>query len=103
MKKEEQISVISEVKTWIFPGIVSLIGILTGIMLTSIQHDLAEVKSDIKLLMAQSNIDKTRIDNLERQVFKSVNAAAPVEPINEELPRENQYAVLADNKIKYTK
>ena len=29
---------------------------------------LADVKADIKVLMAQSNIDKTRIDNLERRV-----------------------------------
>lgn len=101
MNKQES-SVITEVKTWIFPGIISLIGIFAGMMLNSIKSDLAEVKSDVKALMAQSNIDKTRIDNLERQVFKSVTAA-PLKPFNEQEPKEVVYAVLPDNKIKFSK
>ena len=98
--EEKESSAISEVKTWIFPGIVSLIGLFAGMMLNGIQQDLAEVKSDIKILMAQSNIDKTRIDNLERQVYKST-AAAPIQPSREESTREVMYAVLPDNKIKF--
>lgn len=102
MRKEES-SVIGEVKTWIFPGIVTLIGIFAGMMLNNIQTDLAEVKSDVKLLMAQSNVDKTRIDNLERQVFKSVTLTVPTQPLEREEPKENQYAVLTDNKLKTVK
>lgn len=50
-------------KAWVFPSLVSILGIM-------IWHDVNEVKQDVKLLMAQSNIDKTRIDNLERMVYK---------------------------------
>lgn len=55
---------IAQIKAWLFP---SLITILAGI----IWNDVQEIKSDVKALMAQSNIDKTRIDNLERLVYKS--------------------------------
>lgn len=51
-------------KNWIFPGLVSILGVL-------IWQDVTEIKQDVKALMAQSNIDKTRIDNLERAVFKT--------------------------------
>lgn len=49
-------------KSWAFPGLVMILA-------TIIWQDVREIKSDIKALMAQSNIDKTRIDNLERSVF----------------------------------
>ncbi len=49
-------------KNWIFPGLVSILGMM-------IWQDVSEIKSDVKALMAQSNIDKTRIDNLERAVY----------------------------------
>jgi hypothetical protein len=101
MNKQES-SVITEVKTWIFPGIISLIGIFAGMMLNGIKSDLAEVKADVKALMAQSNIDKTRIDNLERQVYKSV-ASTPLRPFEKEPVRDMVYAVLPDNKIKFSK
>ena len=54
-------SIITAVKNWIFPGLVSLATI-------SIINDLNQIKTDIRTLMAQSNIDKTRIDNIERRV-----------------------------------
>lgn len=55
---------VSQIKAWLFP---SLITILAGI----IWNDVQEIKGDVKSLMAQSNIDKTRIDNLERIIFQS--------------------------------
>lgn len=42
-----------------------------------IWNDVNEIKSDVKALMAQSNIDKTRIDALERQVYKTTSYKAP--------------------------
>jgi hypothetical protein len=48
--------------------------------------------------MAQSNIDKTRIDNLERQIYKA-STPNPVLPVNDEQPRANQYAILTNNKL----
>ena len=58
---------IATFKVWIFPSLVSLVSLL-------IWNDVNEIKADVKLLMAQSNIDKTRIDNLERQMFKQTSA-----------------------------
>lgn len=53
---------IAALKLWIFPSLVSILGMM-------IWNDVNEIKSDVKALMAQSNIDKTRIDNLERAVY----------------------------------
>ncbi len=55
---------IEQVKSWIFPTLVSIVSLM-------IWHDVNEMKADIKQLIVQSNIDKTRIDNLERQVYKT--------------------------------
>lgn len=68
-------SAIVAFKVWIFPSLVSMLGLM-------ILHDVNEVKADVKVLMAQSNIDKTRIDNLERAVFKQ-QASAPLRPAEE--------------------
>lgn len=87
---------IAAFKVWIFPSLVSLVSLL-------IWNDVNEIKADVKALMAQSNIDKTRIDNLERQVYKMGAATAPSLPINQEVPRPNQFAVLIDNKLKTIK
>lgn len=84
---------IAAFKVWIFPTLVSLVSLL-------IWNDVNEIKSDVKLLMAQSNIDKTRIDNIERQLFKTNSASLPVIPEKEHIVT---YAVLTDNKIKFRK
>ena len=52
---------VNQIKVWFFP-------ILMGILGTIIWSDVKDIKADVKALMAQSNIDKTRIDNLEKQV-----------------------------------
>lgn len=62
-------------KVWIFPSLVSILAMM-------IWNDVSEIKADVKALMAQSNVDKTRIDNLERNVFKT-QASAPVAPAEE--------------------
>jgi len=85
---------IAAFKVWVFPTLVSLVSLL-------IWNDVNEIKSDVKLLMAQSNIDKTRIDNIERQMFKASNKIpSPFIPKREE---ETIYAVLVDNKFKFRK
>lgn len=50
-------------KAYLFPALVSIISAM-------IWYDVTEIKQDVKALMAQSNIDKTRIDNLEKQMDK---------------------------------
>ena len=82
-------SSIAAFKVWIFPSLVSLVSLL-------IWNDVNEIKADVKLLMAQSNIDKTRIDNLERQMFKA--ASAPIAPIPEVPEYQEVVAVLPDDK-----
>lgn len=51
-----------KIKVWLFPTLVSIISVF-------IWQEVKEIKSDVKALLAQSNIDKTRIDNLERTVY----------------------------------
>jgi hypothetical protein len=63
-------STLAQFKSWIFPGLVSILGMM-------IWQDVTEIKADVKALMAQSNIDKTRIDNLERQVYKTATYKIP--------------------------
>ena len=82
-------SSIAAFKVWIFPSLVSLISLL-------IWNDVNEIKAHVKLLMAQSNIDKTRIDNLERQLFKA--ASTPVAPTRQLPEYQEVLAVLPDDK-----
>jgi hypothetical protein len=85
-------SSIQAFKVWVFPSLVSIISLL-------IWNDVNEIKADVKLLMAQSNIDKTRIDNLERQVYKTANSLptnVPVTPVV-----MNNVAILPDNKLTF--
>ena len=56
------VSLQQQVKIWLFPALMSILAAL-------IWHDVNEVRLDVKALMAQSNIDKTRIDTLERAVY----------------------------------
>jgi len=55
---------IEQIKAYLFPTAISIMSLM-------IWHDVSEMKADIKQLIVQSNIDKTRIDNLEREVYKS--------------------------------
>jgi hypothetical protein len=83
-------------KVWIFPSLVSILAML-------IWNDVSEIKSDVKALMAQSNIDKTRIDNLERVVYKAAPTAEyPFKGSKTDLVSVT-YAVLPENKLKIKK
>lgn len=62
---------ITQIKAWLFPTLIAILG-------TIIWNDVKEIKNDVKALMAQSNIDKTRIDNLEKRMdFFRSGAASP--------------------------
>lgn len=62
---------VNQIKVWLFPTLVAILG-------TIIWNDVKEIKNDVKSLMAQSNIDKTRIDNLEKRLdFFRSGAASP--------------------------
>ena len=60
-------SLLNGVKSWLFPSLVTILAMM-------IWHDVTEMRSDIKSLLAQSNIDKTKIDQLERDM-RSVEQA----------------------------
>lgn len=83
---------IAAFKVWVFPSLVSLVSLL-------IWNDVNEIKADVKALMAQSNIDKTRIDNIERQMFKA--SSAPLIPGSQRAEYQQLVAVLPDRKLKY--
>jgi hypothetical protein len=67
-------SMYNQFKSWIFPGLVSVMGMM-------IWNDVTEIKKDVKALMLQSSVDKTRIDNLEREMYKkSTTYKSPFPP-----------------------
>jgi hypothetical protein len=80
---------IENFKLWIFPSLVSILAMM-------IWNDVSEIKADVKALMAQSNIDKTRIDNLERIVYKKT-ASLPFNLPSTDLELES-YAILPNNR-----
>ena len=80
---------IENFKIWIFPSLVSILAVM-------IWNDVSTIKADVKALMAQSNIDKTRIDNLERLIYKKT-ASIPINLPSTELEMET-YAILPNRK-----
>jgi hypothetical protein len=76
-------------KVWIFPTLVSVLAMM-------IWNDVNEIKADVKALMAQSNIDKTRIDNLERIVYKK-EASVPSNRPSREVVFES-FAILPNSR-----
>jgi hypothetical protein len=91
VKKES--TALETFKIWIFPSLVSILAMM-------IWNDVNEIKADLKKLMAQSNIDKTRIDNLERIVYKTSSSYPSQTP---PLPRaEGIVAVLPNKEIEIT-
>jgi hypothetical protein len=53
--------VLDKIKLWLFP-------VLVTILASVIYREILEVRADVKQLLAQSNVDKTRIELLEKQV-----------------------------------
>lgn len=66
-----------KIKIWAFPVLISVVGWFIVNTLYEIKHDLELVKQDVKTLLAQSNIDKTRIDNLEREMYGKLATSIP--------------------------
>lgn len=85
---------VRSLKVWIFPTLVSLVSLL-------IWNDVQEIKSDVKALMAQSYIDKTRIDNLERVVYeKRIETTSANVPPTKTPPASQRFlAILPDTRL----
>jgi len=79
-------------KLWIFPGLVSILGLI-------IWSIVSEIRTDMKFLMTQYSADHIRIDNLERVVYAK-NLAENNQSSKEPVPpyRQDQVAVIPDNR-----
>jgi len=84
----------TQFKSWIFPGLISVMGMM-------IWNDVTEIKTDVKALIAQSNVDKTRIDNLEREIYrKSVTYKLPSLPLeSKKVLKYDMIAVINKNDV----
>ena len=74
MSESPKNSIGNSIKLYFFPSLVTILAML-------IWRDVSELRSDVKSLLAQSNIDKTEIMNLKRdveilnhQMFKPVSS-----------------------------
>lgn len=54
-------SIGTSIKLYIFPSLLSILAMM-------IWRDVSELRSDVKSLLAQSNVDKTKIEILEKEV-----------------------------------
>ena len=54
-------SIASSIKLYFFPSLVTILAML-------IWRDVSELRSDVKSLLAQSNVDKTEIQHLKKDV-----------------------------------
>lgn len=57
----EKTSIISTLKIYVFPSLVTILAMM-------IWRDVTELRADVKSLLAQSNIDKTKIESLQKEV-----------------------------------
>lgn len=78
-----RLTAIEQVKSWLFPTLLTVFGIY-------VWQDIKEIKKDVKALMAQSNIDKTRIDNLERIVYQLNTSTSLIEKKSNEFPPKHK-------------
>ena len=84
-------SVSTTLKLYLFPSLVTILAMM-------IWRDVNELRSDVKQLLAQSNVDKTEIQNLKkevdqlnRQVFKTPIAVNFPVKNTPSLPNELSY------------
>lgn len=55
-------AMMDKIKSNIFPATLSVIAMF-------IWRDISELRTDVKALLAQSSVDKTKIENLERIIY----------------------------------
>lgn len=84
-------SAVNALKIYIFPTLVTILAML-------IWRDVTELRNDVKALLAQSNIDKTKIENLEKDV-KTLEQAV----FNRRLTASTEAVDLREYRDKYFK
>jgi len=84
-------SVANALKIYLFPSLVTVLAMM-------IWRDVTEMRSDVKMLLAQSNIDKTEIQNLKRdveilnrQVFKTPPMAVKAKDYLINIPHDEYF------------
>ena len=77
---------LQSIKAYLFPTVVSILSMM-------IWYDVTEIKKDLKVLMAQSNVDKTRIDHIEKEMDRLQSSRRTSSlPMNNE-PLENRKTI----------
>jgi hypothetical protein len=78
-------SIGNSIKLYFFPSLVTILAML-------IWRDVSELRSDVKSLLAQSNIDKTEILNLKRDVeILNHRTFKPVSSNLKEFPHDSYF------------
>ena len=75
------------IKLYLFPALVTILASL-------IWRDVTEMRADIKALLAQSNVDKTDIQNLKRDVDKLEQAVFNKRVVANITPKEPLFATM---------
>jgi len=76
------VSAVDKLKIWLFPTLISILSVV-------IWQEVSEIKKDVKALLSQSAVDKTRIDNLERLFYGNKKTAKVNLPPSPEPPTPN--------------
>lgn len=94
----KSIPTIEKIKLWLFPVIV-------GILYTTLNNSLQEMKTDIKTLLAQSERDQVKIEYLEQEVnlLRTKLVSLDEYPTDHKTPFEDenfppQYAIIPNSK-----
>ena len=88
-------SVGNAIKIYLFPALVTVLA-------TLIWRDVTEMRADVKMLLAQSNIDKTDIQNLKKDV-QNLEQAVFNKKIIATLDPQTQPFVFREYRDKYFK
>ena len=93
-------SVLNTVKAYIFPSLVSILAMM-------IWRDVNELRADVKQLLAESNANKVKVENLEKQVQQLNQAVFRIPKPISSVPKstDNQrftHAYACLNKEEYT-
>ena len=91
-------TVSNTLKIYVFPALVTILA-------TLIWRDVTEMRNDVKSLLAQSNVDKTEIQNLKKDVQMLDHAVfkTPVVVAFNETTAETQAITLLSYRDKYFK
>jgi hypothetical protein len=92
-------STVNSIKLYFFPTLVTILAML-------IWRDVSELRSDVKSLLAQSNVDKTEIQHLKKdvQILNNKVFHTPIismETINTEKTKGTTVLVLFDRYFKH--